>query len=196
MAYAAASDVVLYGKFGASDDDALLTLLITRATAIIETETGRVFEATSDKRYFDAIEDVDGRYLYLDRDLIGAVSDLTITNGNGSDLSTDDFILVPADNPHYAVKMLGQSNKSWTYDSNPERAIKIDGDWGYSASAPADIKHATIRLVLWLYKQRETDIGITTPIITSTGVTIMPEGLPHDVQQIINKYKKIRIFAI
>jgi len=196
MAYAAASDVVLYADFSASDDDALLTLLIQRATAIIEAETGRVFEAASDIRYFDATEDVDGYFLYLDKDLIGAVSDVTITNGNGSDLSTDDFILVPQNNPHYAVKILGEANKSWTYDSNPERAIKIDGLWGYSSNAPNDIKHATIRLVSWLYKQRETDIDLERPVLTGDGVTIMPARMPHDVQGIIAKYRKRRIAVV
>ena len=197
MAYVAASDVVLYGDWASSDDDALLSVLITRATAIIEEHTGRCFEAASNTRYFDAVEDVHGRTLYLDADLAVIASDTTITNGDGQTVAASDYVTEPRnDGPFHAITIRNSSSASWTYTLDPENAITIDGKWGYSVAAPDDIKHATIRIVKWLYDQRKTDEDMNRPLLLEGGHMVMPGRLPHDVMQILEKYRRGSYFAI
>jgi len=196
MAYVAASDIVQYGDWASSDDDALLTVLIPRATAIIEEYTGRCFEATSDIRYFDAIEDIDGMTLWLDKDLAVLDSDTVITNGDGNTIPSTDVVTEPRnDAPFYAIRILNSSGSWWTYSSDNENAISVDGLWGYSTSPPADIQHATIRLVKWLYDQRKTDEDLNRPILLDGGHMVMPGRLPADVMDIIRHYKRGRYYS-
>lgn len=191
MAYVAASDIKDYGDWESDTDDVLLGALIARATAIIESFTGRRFEADTDIRYFDADADVENRYLYLDEDLAILDSDTIITNGDASSVLYTDVVAEPRNEaPHYALKMKVSVNKEWTYDSDAENAISIDGKWGYSVTPPDDIKHACIRLVSWLYKQRETDVDLDRPLLTGAGVTIMPSKLPADVVSILMPYRR------
>ena len=196
MAYIATSDVREYSGFPASDtaDCDLISNLITRATGIIELYTDRVFEAASDTRYYDAIEDVDGQYLYLDKDLAVIT---TITNGNGVVITSDNYVTEPRnDTPIFAIRLLDSSSDDWTYATDSQNAISVLGDWGYSAAPPAEIKHACIRLVMWMYKQRNTDEAADRPIVFESGVTVMPPRLPADVVAVLDRYKRSNWAAV
>jgi hypothetical protein len=191
MAYCAASDVIEYGNYATSDDETLIGNLIVRAQAIIDLYTDKIFESDSDSeatRYFTSEDDVDGATLYLDRDLVAVAS---ITTGETT-LSASDYVTEPRnDTPYYGITLKGNSSVSWgdpTSDSDYENNIQVLGQWAYSSTPPADIKHATIRLTRWLYKQRDTDADLDRPMLTNTGITIMPSQLPKDVLEIIMKY--------
>lgn len=190
MAYIATSDVREYSGFPATDttDCDLISNLITRATGIIELYTDRVFEMSSDVRYYDAIEDVDGQYLYLDRDLAEITA---IVNGNGVTVATTEYVTEPRnDTPFYAIRLLDSSSDDWTYTTDSQNAISVDGKWGYSTTVPAEIQHACVRLVMWMYKQRNTDEAADRPVVFDTGITIMPPRLPADVVEVLNRYKR------
>jgi hypothetical protein len=163
-------------------------LLIARATALIDEFTGTTFEATSDLRRFDAVEDIKDYTLYFDR---WAASITHVGNGDATtDIGSDNWVPEPRnDAPYYGVTLVSHSSVDWTYDSNPENAVVVDGVWGYSTSAPADIEHACIRLVGWLYKQRETDIDLDRPALVGEGTVIMPVRLPNDVISMLQPYR-------
>lgn len=202
MAYCAASDLLDYGNFSTDISATDISLYCTWAENIVDMYTGRSFEAATDIRYFDAIEDIDGDTLFLDKPLASLDSDTVIVNGDGAtDLlwHSDSLYWVTEPRnelPVYAIKLTANGGKDWTYDSNPENAISIDGLWGYSSNVPGPIKAVSFRLASWLYKQRLTDVDLDRPLLTNDGVTIMPTKLPADVVSILELYRSLDISAI
>jgi hypothetical protein len=209
MAYAASSDFEAYIDFDSdvTQDSDLIDGLLARATSIIDAYCGRVFTvvpvdpaslvasdlATSDTRYFDAARDVDGMELLLDRDLAYVVS---ITNGDGTTVTTDQYVLLPFEPPHYSIKMRASSGTTWTYDSDPEQSIAIAGWWSFNSTTDnlPDILHACVRLTHWLYKQRESQADLDRPLmVAGSGNVIMPARLPEDVKSILDPYRIVRI---
>jgi len=196
MAYCSASDVFAYGDFESDTDDfVLINTLIAAAEKVIDNYVGRTFEAASDLRYFDAGEDVASNTLWFDE---VAQSITHVGNGDGtSDIGSDNWVTEPRNSkPYYGVTLVANSSVSWTYDSNPENAIVIDAVWGYATSAPADIKHACIRLVNWMYKQRESSADLDRPLLTGEGVLVMPSRMPQDVLSILDFYKEMELLDV
>jgi len=192
MAYTTAANVKTYLKITGSGDDTLIGDLITRAQKAIESYCGRVFEAASDTtRYFDAVEDVAGRRLWLDKDLCAITS---VTNGDGDTVSSADYVTQPRnDTPYYALTLVTSSTVSWTYTDDPEDAIAIVGKWAYSTTAPADIVHATIRLASYYYRQKDAQVfGVTSN--PEQGQLQIPEGIPRDIRAMLWPYK-LRTYA-
>lgn len=197
MAYATLVELKTYADFQDSDDDDLLTDLIESAQAIIDLFTGRTFETDSDDatRTFDAVEDVDGRTLFLDEDLAALTS---ITNGDGTSYADSDgvFVTEPRNStPYWGITLKASAGLYWQNDSDgdPEDAISMTGKWAYSTTAPADIKQACIRLASWLYKMRESDETADRPLLTGDGVTIMPARLPGDAVDILKRYRRLKV---
>ena len=193
MAYAVLSDLKDYLGISSSGDDTLLGEMLTRAQAIIEASTNRIFEAASNsERRFDALADVEGEVLYLDEDLAAVNS---ITNGDvaATGGTSDKYVTEPRNEPpFYAIRLLDSANLAWEYDQDPENAITINGKWAYSESAPADIEQATIRLAAFLYRQKESNTDVDRTMQLADGSVVLPSGLPRDVLAIIRRYKKVR----
>jgi hypothetical protein len=190
MAYTTAANVRAYMSTAITADDTLLASLIARATAIIEEYVGFTFEAGADtERTFDAKRDVDGLTLVFDKWLADIT---TVTNGNGVEVASTDYVTEPRnDAPYYAIRLKPSSGLVWEYDDNndPEDAITVEGRWGWSTSVPADIEHATIRLVSWMYHQRNNQTETDRTIIAD-GVVITPASMPRDILDTLNKYKR------
>lgn len=191
MAYTTAALCRTYLGIAASEtgDDTLIGTLITKATGIIDNYCGRTFEAAANTdRKFTIGVDTYGPYLYFDKDLATINS---ITNGDSTTVTSAQYITLGPDAPYYGVKLLGSSGITWTFTTDPERAITVSGKWAWSASAPNDIVHATERLVAFLYRQKDTsqDVGA---VVTDTGLTIYPSDLPKDIQAILTPYRRIR----
>jgi len=168
-----------------TEDDPLLTDLLTRAEGIIDAYTGRRFEAETATKYF-TIDDIDGQNLYLwGYDLLSVTK---LTNGDGVEIASGSYKLFPRnDNPKWIIRL--NEDKAWNF-TNGDSEISVAGTWGYSATAPADITHACIRLAAFLYRQKDTSADIDRPMVTGDGVTIMPSGLPLDVQKLLDRYKR------
>jgi len=181
-------------------DDALIEDCIARAQKIIERGTGHIFEATDDTtRKFDAIANIDGLTLHLDK----RIAEITkITNGDGVEVASDEYTTLPRNatvdgKSIYAIKLLGSAGKSWTYDTDPENAISIDGKWAHSLTPPPDIKGATIALAIFFYRRKESHQDIDRPIRLPSGALLLPASYPNVVQEVINGYRKlIRAWAI
>lgn len=190
MAYATVADVKSYLGNTTSGDDTLLSDLIPRAQAAIDTYCHRSFEAAADTtRAFDADRDTDGPLLYFDEDL---ASITTITNGDGSTIATSSYTTEPRNRtPYCAIKLLVSSGVVWEYDSNndPENAISVTGKWAWSVSAPDDIAHACIRLTGYFYRQRDSQVFDTTAT-PELGVITIPQGFPKDVRLLIEPYRR------
>lgn len=188
MAYVTAAELKRYLGITSSTDDTLLDELIASAQKMIDLATNTTFEAASDStRYFDAIGNVDGRYLLFDR---WCASITSITNGDGASIASTDYVLEPRDAPHYGVKLLGSKGKSWTYTTDAENAITVVGKWAYSTTPPADVVQACKRLAAFLYRQRENANDVDRAIVVGNA-TVLPSQLPADVQRLIAPYKSL-----
>lgn len=189
MPYCTVNELKDYLGIDVATEDVLLAQTIARTQAIIDTHTGRTFEATTDStKYFDAVDDVDGAILYLGTDLCNITS---ITNGDGDLLAVTDYVTQPrSGTPVYAIRLLASSGLSWTYEDDHENAITIVGRWAYSTTAPADITQATLRLAHWLYQQKDNAVDVAQ-VVVSGGVTLIPPSMPRDVQAILAPYKRL-----
>jgi len=189
MSYTTVADVKTYLGIAGSADDALLATLIASADAIIESYTHRVFQVSAaSTRYFDALMDVDGDTLYLDKDLYSIG---TVTNGDGNALGTADYVTEPRNSPpYYKIVMRSDSTAAWTYDSHPENAIAVTGMWSVGGTAaPTDIVHASRRLTAWLYAQKDNHADQDRAFIAGN-TTVLPVNIPADVKAILEPHKK------
>lgn len=188
MAYASASDLKAYLGISSTADDTLIGSILTRAQKVIETECGRVFEASGDTTHtLDAIADVEDKTLYLDGDLCSVTS---VTNGDSVAVASTEYIPEPRNvTPYYALTIKGSAGKSWGYTTDPENAITVVGKWAYSTTAPADIVHATIRLGAWMYRQKDSGMD-GDRVLSADGVLVMPAAIPNDVQAILKPYRR------
>lgn len=185
MSYASLQQLKDYLGITTDGDDDLLQELIDRAAGIIDAYTGRRFEAETDTRYFQE-SDTDGNELPLyGNDLLTITR---LTNGDGVEIAAADYRLFPRNsNPKWLIRL--DESKSWSF-STGDSEISVAGTWGWSATAPADIQHACVRLSAFLYRQKDTSADIDRPMVTGDGVTIMPSGLPSDVQKLLDRYKR------
>jgi len=187
MAYTTATAVKAYLGETGTDDDALIETLVGAAQAWIDNHTGRTFEASADAtRYFDcASPTVDGRRLYLDRDLCAITS---ITNGDGAEVAATEYVTQPRnDAPYYAIDLLGSKGVVWRAGDDAENAIAIVGKWAYSASASTVIEQACTRLAAYLYRQKDANVFDTTAF-PEAGVITVPQGMPRDVRLMLAPY--------
>ena len=185
MSYASLVQLKDYLGITSGGDDFLLQELVDRAAGIIDAYTGRHFEAETATKYFTEAE-TDGQDLNLwGYDLLTITK---LTNGNGVEIAVADYRLFPRnETPKWLIKL--DEGKSWNF-STGDSEISIAGTWGWSTTAPADIQHACVRLSAFLYRQKDTSADIDRPMVTGDGVTIMPSGLPSDVQKLLDRYKR------
>lgn len=180
------SDVVI--------DDELLTTSLIVAQELIETATRRKFEVntTPAVRKFN-VNCVSKNYevLYLDCDLVSATQ---ITDGVGRVLLAGDYRLEPYNHPPYTY-ITALSGMGYRWQFGVDEGISINGTWGYSATPPASIKHAVMRLAAWLYKQRDTHSEVVA--VGSDGVQSIPQrAMPRDVYDIIKPYVRPASLAL
>lgn len=189
MAYCTNTDVKTYLGISGTGDDTLLTALCARAQAAVDRYCNRTFEASSNTdRKFDAVQDVDGAVLYLDADL---ASINTVTNGDATTVTSGQYVTEPRqDTPYYALRLLASSGVAWTYSTDPQNAITVNGKWAYSTSAPTDIVHATIRWAAYLYRQKDASTFDVTAA-PDLGVITVPQGIPADIEKLLAPYRKV-----
>jgi len=189
MAYCSTPELKRYLGITGSGDDELLSELLASAQQIIETHTGKKFEASSDTtRYFDAVADVDGYKLFFDQ----WCADITsITNGDGESVSGSSYVTMPVNGEqYYGVKLLGSKSVTWTYTDDAESAISVTGKWAYMVTPKDDIVQATKRLAAFLYRQRENANDVDRAVVVGNA-TVLPSQLPADVSRLIAPYRSL-----
>src|SRR5581483_5292114 len=114
-----------------STQDALMLDMIRQACREIEEAANRRFVPRVQTRHFDAVANIEReqRRLWLDEDLLAV---LTLTNGDGTLISSNQYVLEsPDETPYWAIKLLASAGIAWTYEDDPENAILLNGIWGY-----------------------------------------------------------------
>lgn len=194
MAYCELADVKEYlrpntsSPMGSGDND-LIERLITAAKARIDRECGRTFESTPATRYYHAIQDVCGRELTLDADLLTIT---TLTNGDGQVIPPSAYVLWPANSPPYSrIILKSGQGYVWQYTQDPENAISVAGGWGFTVEPEPDIVEACVRLSSFLYKRAiNTGTDADRSTVSPDGQIMMPTRLPSDVREFLAPYKR------
>ena len=128
--YATVTDVrSTYLASTGTSNDALILDLIRSVSQEIDMTCVRSFTPHRQTRYFDFYEDIYRGSLILDRDL-GEI--VTLTNGDSVAVAANERVTEPRNNtPYWSIDLLLSSNKIWTYTTDPENAISLDGVWTY-----------------------------------------------------------------
>ena len=190
MAYTTKAVVKAYMGVTSTADDGLFDNAISRAQTVIEAYTGRVFEAASATRYYDA-SSVDGLVLHLDYPVVSVSTVLEgddDTTADKTTVSSDDYWLEPRNEgpPYYRIRLKVNATPSWTFTT--DGYIEVTGDWGWSSSAPDDIVLATVRYAAYLYDQK--DAPYTRVVAnTSIGTVEIPADIPEDVKTLLKPYR-------
>jgi hypothetical protein len=174
-----------------TSDNPLLQEAIESAQSYIEDQTNRKFEAETDTRYYDrsALDPHNSRLLNLyDDDLLTVT---TLTNGDSSStaIAAANYWLVPRNSgpPYHGILLKTDISDYWEWDT--DYWVTVAGTWGYSTTAPYDIRRACIVLASYLYRQKDAAMFETTAIVESGAIAI-PQGIPATVDRIITRYKR------
>jgi hypothetical protein len=180
-----------YLGISTTTDDVLLYEEIVRAQAVIDAHYGYAFEVSSNtSRTFDAVRDVDGVRLLLDKPLASINS---VTNGDGTTVTSSQYVTEPRNNtPFWAIVIRSDASISWTYSSYPENAITVSGKWAWSTVPSYDIVQATVRLAAFFYRQKDNLLDMDRTIIAGT-TTILPAAIPADVMALLRKHQRIGV---
>ena len=71
--------------------------------------------------------------------------------------------------------------------------VVVTGRWAYSVTAPDDIRHATVRLAAYLYRQKDNAAGDLDRTVVVGGTTILPAVFPHDVERMLRPYRRVTV---
>lgn len=168
-----------------TQENGLLDACINRAESAIDTYTRRSFATVQGTHYFSRhiAKIAPGQALYLDDDLFALGS---VVNANGQHIPNGSVWLEPRnEGPPYRIVRL-KSSYVWTFNTDTE--IEVSGGWGFSGTAPNDIKQAAIRYAAYLYRQKDTGPGDVAGF-PEGGQVQVKQGMPADVRYLINPYR-------
>jgi len=90
------------------------------------------------------------------------------------------------------IHLKESSSYVWEPDSsgNYEYAISVVGSWGYSTTAPADVKMAALQICQSAYKRRFGENVTSAATISAAGIVITPEDVPGAAWTVIRSYRR------
>jgi hypothetical protein len=163
--------------------------IIESASRLIDNQTRKTFYARAATNKYDVPY---GNQLDIEDDWLLSVG--KITNGDGVEVTAGDYILKPANStPKYAVKLKEASTVQWEFDvsGNSEQVLSISGSWGYTSSAPMDIKEACLEIASAWYKRRFGENMSSETVVEPSGIVITPKDIPVSARSILNKYASL-----
>ena len=171
----------------------MIATFVTAAQEAIDLYFLRTFEASANTvRYFDAVRDVTGRRLMLDRDLCSINS---ITNGNGETVTTGQYTTYPRnDTPYYAIDILKSSGINWEYEDDSEGAIAVSGKWAYSLTAPSAVVQLTKWLAAFMYRSKDNVPATGAGAGVAAAIDILAGDVPADVRILMSTIPRRAVF--
>ena len=169
-------------------DDAVIEDIIEGVSRAIDKLTGRTFYARTETHYYDT-PDEDECLKIEDDDLLTIT---TLTNGNGTVITSDYYKLYPLNRS--AKREIVLTNTYGWYPSpttGEYGAISVAGTWGYSATTPEDVHLVCMAEAMNEYHKRfgENAAAITT--VTASGVVISPQGFLMSSIQKLRAYRRM-----
>lgn len=187
MSYITLAELKMELGISGTADDALLATKIAQAQSWVNVFTGRAFEAEAATRYYGA-EAVDGQLLHLDGDLL-AVTTLRNGDADATEIPAGGYVLLPRNtDAKRAIRL--NSDYSWQLDS--DCWISVTGSWGYSATAPEDVRAACLILAAYLYRLKDSQLmeAISTPEL---GLVTISQGMPPQARQLLARYRRMEV---
>jgi len=89
--------------------------------------------------------------------------------------------------PYRAIQLTTNDGIYWEWDI--DEWVSVAGTWGFSTTAPQDIKQAATVMAAYFYRQRKAQVFDVTAI-PEAGVITIPVGIPATVTKIITRYKR------
>lgn len=158
-------------------DDAVITRFINDATAMLSRI--RDFEASgSETRNFDAVRDVRGLDLMVDRVEAGNIT--AVVNGDGQTVSASNYVVVR----ERRIRLKRASGLVWRWDAkdDPTDAIAVTANWGPS-TVDARVKEFVIAYAVWRYRNREAgDVSSVFVTDAGGGAVSTPVGWPEELK--------------
>lgn len=170
---------------GDTDQDAVISAEITRASAAITTYAQREFAppVTAAARKFAY---TGGGVLYLGSYDLRTVTLMQIdTDGTASTLATTDYKLRPL-TPRLGVYTSLLLPNHAASDLFP-REVTITGDWGF-AIVPADVEEACLLTVVERIRRDVSAFSGSFP--EEDGTSPRPIGIPFAARQILDSYRR------
>lgn len=173
-------------------DDALISDLISEATAYFEDATKRHFYELSQARKYHALRDVyDRRTLILDEDLLSVTS---ITLGDGTIVKPTYYELEPYNSlPKALIVLHRNAGVIWRQYTTPEASITVTGLWGYNTGTipPEDVQYAVAKLASWYYRRRKAAPDGQTGA-AEQGKPAVPQTMPDEVVSAVKRYQVVK----
>jgi len=187
--YATASD--LKARLGISDtqDDAIISAVLTAVSREIDDWTGRRFYAASETRYFTA---TDSYLVWLDDVL--SISELATDDAGdrlySTTVSSSDYDLEPYNaaldgKPYSRIRLINGSLPTCA------RAVKVTGSFGYASTTPPVIKEACLIQSGRIFGRKNAPFGVVgAPDI---GQMMLRGQLDPDVKVMLQPYRLISV---
>ena len=170
-----------------TSDDALITNLMQQSIDFIDRYVGYKFESFSDTRYFESNCIIE-LSLLLDYPLL---SISTLTNGDSTTILSSQYRLYPLNSEaKWEIGFKSTSTVFWNF-TNYDDVIAVAGAWGLFSSCPSEITHISNRLAAYLYRQKDNTGDLDRTVALASGY-LLPQNLPNDLMQVLNKYRRIR----
>lgn len=177
-----------------TDADALLTTLVTQASAMIRMYTGREFaSSTGTASAVRIFQYFGGGMLVLDRSDLVSVTSVQIDTDTDTPttlVSEDDYWLLPPgtrDGVYEAIELRYEGTAPRTPGGlvKPWREVTVTGVWGFS-SVPNDVKLAANMAVAFLYRNHSAVPGRD---LAGEGDRFGPVAMPSGVMFLLAPYR-------
>jgi hypothetical protein len=171
-----------------SADNHVMENIITQASRMIDTLTGRTFYSRTETHYYDVPR---GNELYIhDDDLLTVTS---LTNGDASVIASSNYQLLPLNgSPKYSIRLKSLASVYWIESATTggEGAITVVGTWGWASTTPADIEMACIAMARAEYQRRFGQNVSEDSVVLPSGIVVSAGGVPKSAWKIIQNYRR------
>lgn len=177
--------------WGASDETQQ-ELAIEAASRWIDNQTGRVFCAVAETRYYDA--QASDSVTIDDATAVTAVKiDDDLDRTYGTTFASSDYELIPrnaaARNKPY-TEIRTTPNGSYAFTTYRD-SVSVSGTFGYASEVPSDIKAACLILAHQIWKRKDAIFGVSG--IQALGVQVITAKITNDahVMVLVAPYKRL-----
>jgi hypothetical protein len=164
-----------------ADNDALLTSVLERATAIVEAELGFEFAAydyVADEK--DVYAGAGGKWLYCPAHMPESVTAVDLVASRGGDSESTEAVTEYVESDRYRLYL----DAGWL----PRRWYRVTAVWGYGA-VPTEIVEVTLEVAVNIWRGRDAMNWSTELGATSGGATPYRRALTWAQRSIIERVK-------
>jgi hypothetical protein len=165
-----------------ADNEALLTSILERATAIVEAELGFAFAAydyVAENK--DAYSGAGGRWLYLPAHMPESVTAVDLVASRGLDGESTEAVTEYVESDRYRLYL----DSGWL----PRRWYRVTAVWGYGA-VPAEIVEVTLEVAVNIWRGRDAANWSADLGASGGGATPYRRALTWAQRSIIDRVKR------